>query len=105
MTQQPSDPSPEWGKRLSLCRTSFAVFMLGIIVVGLLFLASFEFTGSYEHAFLLPVIYLGLGIVHFLVLRRKWRCPHCEKSLGRASFLLSPPVFCPRCGRKLAGGD
>ena len=105
MTRPPWDSAKEWEKRLSLCRTSFAVFMLGIVLVGLLFLASIKRTGDSGHVLYMPLIYIGLGIIHFLVLWRNWRCPHCGKSLGRASFLFSVPTFCPHCGRKLAGDD
>lgn len=40
---------------------------------------------------------LGLLAVFFVLLAAWWRCPHCERHLGR----LDDQAFCPYCGKPL----
>lgn len=47
-------------------------------------------------AWYLPVL-LGLLAVFFVLLAVWWRCPHCERHLGR----LGDQEFCPYCGKPL----
>jgi len=47
---------------------------------------------------------MGIVFVCTIFIRmRFWRCPHCNKDLGKLYIGLRHPKFCPECGIRLVG--
>ncbi len=48
-------------------------------------------------AALMVVVFVFALFIHL----RLWRCPHCNKNLGKLYIGLNHPKFCPECGVRL----
>ncbi|HEX4440569.1 MAG TPA: hypothetical protein VH854_10900 [Thermoanaerobaculia bacterium] len=67
----------------------------GLTAVGVLLLVLYDRRAM---SFPLPVIWVAMVVGVLIFSWQNWRCPACDRYLGKY-----PPRFCPKCGVPLHG--